>query len=257
MLQKIKSLVLPVIGALFVLGVWYVLTDALSVIDELTLSGPTEVITNIFELNELLLTNFWPTMGAIAFGFLAALVLSFIIAVTLLWNQELQDGLMPLIVGINSVPRITLAPLIIFYIGGVEARYIVATWVAFFPMYMNIYSGLQDLDQNEVDLLRSLDSTYLQEMRHVRIPNAMPFIFDGMKVGIVFASVGAVVAEFVGAGDGTGLGYLALFALNAHNIGLAFSIVGIMGVFSASAFFIFLIIQDRVVYWEDSNVFPE
>ncbi len=255
--KQIEGIGVPVVGSTLVLFVWYAVTDLLEIVNEFMFPGPTDVYTNFVQFNSLIIRSATPTFVAIIFGFVAALVLASLLAVTLVWNDELNEGLMPLIVGVNSVPRVTLAPLIIFYIGGVEAKYIIAAWVAFFPMYINIFTGMKTVDDNQLKLMRSLGATYWHEMRYVRIPNALPFIFDGMKVGIVFASVGAVVGEFVGAGSGVGLGNLALAALQSYNLALAFSIVGIMSLFSSGAFVLLLILQDRIVHWENTSIFPE
>lgn len=256
-LQKIEGIGVPALGSTLVVVVWYAVTDLLEIINEVIFPGPTAVYNSFVQFNSLIVRSATPTFVAIVFGFFAALVVAALLAVTLVWNQELDEGLMPLIVGVNSVPRVTLAPLIIFYIGGVEAKYIIAAWVAFFPMYINIFSGMKNIDDNQMMLMRSLDATYWHEMRYVRIPNALPFIFDGMKVGIVFASVGAVVGEFVGAGGGVGLGNLALAALQSYNLALAFSIVGIMSLFSSGTFVLLLLLQDRIVHWENTSIFPE
>jgi NitT/TauT family transport system permease protein len=255
--KQIEAIGVPILGSTLVLAVWYAVTDFGGIITEFIFPGPVDVYTNFIEFNSLIVRSATPTFVSIMFGFFAALVLAALLAVTLVWNDELNDGLTPLIVGVNSVPRVSLAPLIIFYIGGVEAKYIIAAWVAFFPMYINIFSGMKNVDDNQLQLMRSLDATYWHEMRYVRIPNALPFIFDGMKVGIVFASVGAVVGEFVGAGGGVGLGNLALAALQSYNLALAFSIVGIMSLFSSGAFVLLLLVQDRVVHWENTSIFPE
>jgi NitT/TauT family transport system permease protein len=246
-----------VAGSAFVLAVWFVATDLTNTIDDLVFPGPVSVYENLNQFQSIVISNMLPTLQSAAVGFLIAVIAAILVAIGLLYDTNIKEGLMPILVGTNSVPRVTLAPLIIFYIGGTPARYIIAAWVAFFPIFLSVVDGLEQIEEDEKNLLRSLNTTYLQELRYFRLPNALPLIFDGLKAGIVFATVGAVVGEFVGAGSGSGIGYLALAALQASNLSLAFSIVGVMGIISALAFFALLVAQDRIIHWQETSIFPE
>jgi len=257
MYARVRDGTVSVVGSALVLTGWYVATDLTGAIDDLVFPGPTSVFENLQQFQSIVISNLLPTVQSAAIGFLIAVVASILLAVALLYDSTIREGLMPILVGTNSVPRVTLAPLIIFYIGGTPARYIIAAWVAFFPIFLSVVDGLEQIEEDEQNLLRSLNTTYRQELRYFRLPNALPLIFDGLKTGIVFATVGAVVGEFVGAGAGDGIGYLALAALQATNLSLAFSIVGVMGVISALAFFVLLVVQDRVIHWQETSIFPE
>jgi NitT/TauT family transport system permease protein len=114
---------------------------------------------------------------------------------------------------------------------------------------------MANLDEDLQLLQQSLGASIWQEYRYIRIPNALPFIFDGMKVAITLAIVGAVVGEFVAAQQG--IGYLALFALKYHNIPLVFALVGIMGLVSVTAFTLLFVLQDRLVHWQDASILTE
>lgn len=257
MSARIRNAAVSVAGSAFVLAVWFVATDLTNTIDDLVFPGPVSVYENLNQFQSIVISNMLPTLQSAAVGFLIAVIAAILVAIGLLYDTNIKEGLMPILVGTNSVPRVTLAPLIIFYIGGTPARYIIAAWVAFFPIFLSVVDGLEQIEEDEKNLLRSLNTTYLQELRYFRLPNALPLIFDGLKAGIVFATVGAVVGEFVGAGSGSGIGYLALAALQASNLSLAFSIVGVMGIISALAFFALLVAQDRIIHWQETSIFPE
>jgi NitT/TauT family transport system permease protein len=257
MFARTRNGAVSVAGSAFVIAVWFAATDLTNTIDSLVFPGPVSVYQNFVEFQSIIISNILPTLQSAVVGFLAAVVAAVLIAVVLLYDDGIKEGLMPILVGTNSVPRVTLAPLIIFYIGGTPARYIIAAWVAFFPIFLSVVDGLEQIEEDEANLLRLLNTSYLQELRYFRLPNALPLIFDGLKTGIVFATVGAVVGEFVGAGGGSGIGYLALAALQSNNLSIAFSIVGVMGIISALAFFALLVAQDRIIHWQETSIFPE
>ena len=109
------------------------------------------------------------------------------------------------------VPRLALAPVIIFYVGGFQAKYFISARVAFFPMLINVMKGLGDLNEDLDHLLASPDASLYQEYRKVRFLNLLSFLFDEMKLTVTLAIVGAVVDEYVTADSG--MGWFALFAL--------------------------------------------
>lgn len=186
-------------------------------------------------------------------GFFSALVSAFLLAVILTLSDKLRYALMPLILGFNTVPRVALAPLIVFYIGGFDAKYLISAWVAFFPMVVNTYEGIGNIDQDVEMLFTSVGASKWQELVKYRIPNAVPFIVDGMKIGIILAIVGAIVGEFVASDSGAG--YLALVALGQYNVALMFAIAIIMGFIAVVAFYLLYLIQNRLVYWESASMF--
>lgn len=242
-------------GTALALLIWYIVADVLSVFPDTTLPGPVAIYNRVVETNEIILQNLWPTLMAAGVGFAAAVVLGILTAVILTANERLRGALMPLIVSANSVPRLALAPVIIFYVGGFQAKYLISAWIAFFPMLINAMEGLGDLGEDLDHLLKSLDATTYQEYRKVRLPNSLPFIFDGMKLSVTLAIVGAVVGEYVAADSG--MGWLALFALRNLDTELVFGLVGIMGLISVTLFYALFVLQDRLVHWTEASMITE
>ncbi|UPM44340.1 ABC transporter permease [Halocatena salina] len=234
---------------------WYLVTDVFGFVSNVVLPSPLSVLQGIFEYRSLILKNLEPTVVASAVGFVWATVLAFLMAVVLTYSKRAERLLLPLIVSGNSIPRVALAPLIIFYVSGFDAKYMLSAWIAFFPLLVNIHEGLTRIDEDQMLLLRSFDATAWQGFKWVRFPNALAFIFDGMKIGVILSIVGAVVGEFVASDEG--MGNLALVALEAYETDLVFGIVGIMGLLSVSAFFVLFSLQDRVIHWHQTNLFTE
>lgn len=245
---------LSALGVVLFLVGWQLATGILEIIPDYILPSPIGVATSFIDLRELILENLWPTLFAGLLGFAIAVGLAIAVAVPLIVFDGARRALMPVIVGTNSVPRVTLAPLIIFYVGiGTYANLLIATWIAFFPIFINTIDGLDSIPEETENLLTVIDASTWQEFRYVRFYHALPNIFDGMKVGISLAMIGAIVGEFV-AGQ-QGLGYLALFGLRALNLDMVIAVVLILGLITTTLIFVLYLCQDRLVFWRDASFF--
>lgn len=139
-------------------------------------------------------------------GFLLAFVIAFIGGTLIAEVPLLRRVMMPYLVAINAAPKIALAPLIVVWFGfGTSSKVVMAALIAFFPLLINVVSGLANVDPQKLKLMRSLAASSSMTFRKVKLPDALPSVFAGMKIAIVFAVVGAVVGEFVGAEAGLGL----------------------------------------------------
>lgn len=243
---------LSVVGTACIFLAWYLVTAVLGVFSELILPSPVQVWESFYSTKSLILTNLWSTVLASAVGFVVAVTLGLGVAVLLTSNERLRKTFMPLILSGNSIPRVALAPLIIFYVGGFDAKYLISAWVAFFPMLVNAMEGLDGIDSDLENLTAALGATYWQELKWIRFHAALPFIFDGLRIAATLSILGAVVGEFVSSSEG--MGYLALFALKSFNTSLVFAVVTIMGLFAAATFLLIFVVQNRVVHWRESNI---
>ncbi|QLG49997.1 ABC transporter permease [Natrinema halophilum] len=245
---------LSLLGIGILLVTWELAAGVLDVVPDYVLAAPSEVVVTFLDLQGLIFENLWPTLTAGLLGFCIAVVLSIVIAVPLIVFDGLRRALMPVIVGANSVPRVTLAPLIIFYIGiGTYSNLLIATWIAFFPIFINTIDGLDSIPEETENLMTVIGATTWQEFRYVRFFNALPSIFDGMKVGVSLAMIGAVVGEFV-AGQ-KGLGFLALFGLRALNLDMVIAVVLLLGLTTTTLIFVMYLLQDRIVFWQEASFF--
>lgn len=241
-------------GMVSLFALWYVASDVLALVSPTALPSPITVFEITVQFQELLLDNILVTVKRAGYGYVISVFLALLLGVALTANDRLRNALMPLVLASNTVPRVSLAPLIIFYAGDFNPHVLIAAWIAFFPMLINVMEGLGNLNEDLENLLKGLDATTYQEYRHVRFPNALPFIFDGLKIGVTLAIVGAVVGEFVA--SETGVGFIALFAMTNYNIPLVFSVVGLMSLIAVAAFFSLYLIQDRLVHWREAALFP-
>lgn len=220
--------------------------------------GPTDVYTELERIWEPILTVLPNTLSAAFVGFVVALALSIAVAIPLVASDRLGNALMPFVIGVNTVPRIAVTPLVIYWVGflgGVElsaANYVMAVWVAFFPMLIAAIDGFRSIDEATENMLTVYGARTWQEFRYVRLQNALPFIFDGMKTGFILAMIGTVVGEFV---SGTpGIGSMASSAIGRTSISRAFAIVLVLGVISTSVVFVIYLIESKVIFWRESSI---
>lgn len=246
----------PIAGSVATVAVWYLVTEILGLFHSAVLPSPVQVLETYFGAEELILSSLYITLFAALIGFVLAVSLGVALAVIMVYDDRLYAALYPILVGGNSVPRIAMAPIIIFYVDiELTAKYIIAAWVAFFPMFVNTIEGLGDIDEDFDDLLATFEATTWQELRIVRIPNALPFIFDGLKLAAVLAIIGAVVTEFII--GSSGMGYLVMTAMQTVNMDLAFAVVLITGFISTALFFGLFAVQDRLVHWKETSFLPQ
>jgi NitT/TauT family transport system permease protein len=208
------------------------------------------------EASEVLIRNTTPTLITVGIAFIGAATLGLLTAIVLKISSRVHEAVYPIIIALNSIPRIAAAPLFIFYLGGEQIAHIgIAIWVAYFPMVVNSLDGLSQEDEDLDLLLQSMDATEWQRLRYVTFPNALPHLFDGLKLVATASVVGAIIGEFVAANEG--LGFLTLIALQSFDVPLVFSAVLIMAIASVGLFFLIFAVQDKVIHWQSTSLVPE
>lgn len=220
--------------------------------------GPVDVVNELVRIWPAIVAALPNTLSAALVGYLFALVLSLAVAIPLVASQRLLDALMPFIIGSNTIPRIAMTPLVIYWVSFYNtsslylANYVLAVWVAFFPMLIAAIDGFRNIDEDTENMLEVFGATTWQEFKYVRFKKGLPFIFDGMKIGFILAMIGAVVGEFV---SGTfGIGSQAASAIGRTSIARAFAIVLVLGVISTAVVLTVYLIESRMIFWRDSSI---
>jgi NitT/TauT family transport system permease protein len=188
------------------------------------------------------------TLIATVLGFLLAAAFGIILAGLMTVIPRIERVTLPLVVGFQSLPKIALAPLVLIWIGfGTNAQVLVVAMVAFFPILINSLNGLRLQSREQYELSQSLGASRWQLFRYVRIPDAMPFIFAGLRVAAIFALLGAVAAEFVGAE--AGLGVLLLQLRGSLNVPGTYAVLLVLMVFGVVLNGIMTLAENKIVFW--------
>ena len=209
---------------------WYLASFATS---PLILPGPVSVATQLVRSWELIATNLWVTLSEIGLGFVAGSAIGIVVGTAIAHSRRLESIVRPYIATSQAVPKAALAPLFVLWLGfGLGPKVTIAALISFFPLLENTIVGLRRVDPDALKLFASLGASSWQVFVKLRLPHGLPYILTGLKVGIVFATVGAVIAEFVTSNKG--LGALIMQAQGNFDTRLMFAVIivlTVMGVF--------------------------
>lgn len=149
------------------------------------------------------------TLAEVGGGFALAVAAGVTIAVVFSWFPIAGRAMMPLLVTLNMVPKVAMAPLFIVWLSyGIGPNIVIAFTICFFPIVITTARGLREVEPDLLDLVRTVRASRWQIFTKIQLPSALPYIFSGMRVAAVLAVAGAVVGEFIG--SERGLGYLML-----------------------------------------------
>jgi NitT/TauT family transport system permease protein len=196
----------------------------------------------------LFIDNFWVTAFQTLAGFLVAVVFGIGIGALVAQVRIVERTIYPWLVALQTLPKIAIAPLIIIWAGyGIQSKIVIVALVAIFPILVNTIVGLKSCDQGKLDLMQSLGANAWETFHMVRLPNALPFIFAGLNVGVVLAILGSIVGEFVG--SKAGLGKLILEANFQFNVAQMFAVLVILGLFGVALSYVVRLIEGRLMFW--------
>jgi NitT/TauT family transport system permease protein len=200
-----------------------------------------------------LLKNAWTTLFEALCGFCIAAIFGVVGAAMLSESPLLEKTLYPYVAALQTIPKVALAPLFVIWFGfGPISKIFICAMIAFFPILVNTLVGLKAADLQQVDLLRAHCATRWQIFKWLKFPNALPFVFAGLNIGVVLSVIGAIVGEFVGAQ--AGLGKLILeYQFNLEVAGV-FAVLVVLGAMGMVLSFLMRLLQRRVVFWAAPDV---
>jgi len=246
------NFLLPTTTFILVLVVWEILVVRLEV-PAYIMPPPSVFLQRVIEDRALLWDHALRTAYEVLVGFLLATVISIPLGFIIASSKTLERTLYPIIVFIQLIPKIAIAPLFIVWFGfGIFPKVLITFLLCFFPTLVASLAGYDALDQRVLYLTRSMGATPMQTFRYVRIPSAMPFIFAGLKVSIVFASTGAIVGEFVGANKG--LGYLLLRGSSYLDTSLIFAVLVVLSIMGLAFSYSVQFLEKVVMPWQGKEV---
>ena len=185
-------------------------------------------------------------------GFALAVALGIVMAVGIVYSRWIEQSLYTILVGMNAIPKVAVAPLFIVWLGtGLEPKVAIAFLIAVFPIVIDTVLGLRSVDPDLLDLARSLRGSRFQVLRMVRFPNALPSLFAGMKVGISFAFIGAIVGEFVA--SSSGLGYVILSSQATFDTTRMFAAIFLLAIIGTILFYMVELAEKAFIPWHVSR----
>jgi NitT/TauT family transport system permease protein len=232
------------------IAVWEA-ASATGLVDPLILPRPSAIVVSLYDML-FVRANVWYHMGitlweAIA-GFVIGSVVGIALAVAAGLSETFRRYISPYVIVLQVIPRIALAPIIIAWLGfGTSPKIAIGALICFFPPFINTLTGLLNIDEDAHEMFRSLGASKRQIFFGLMLPNATPIIMAGVKAAISLALIGAIVGEFISAGEG--LGVLMQRYSFALNMSASFAVLVVLTVVGYLLFVAMEKVDDHLVYW--------
>ena len=242
----------PALFGAWVLAFWELLTWALDV-PRVLLPAPSLIGASLFTGAGVLAGDFGQTvLHSALIGWAAGCALGFATGVLIDRSPFLQRGLLPLAALASAVPLVGIAPIMVMWFGfDWHSKAAVVVVMTFFPMLVNTLAGLAEAGHMERDLMRSYGASYWQTLWSLRIPAALPFVFNALKINSTLALIGAIVAEFFGSPT-DGLGFRISTEAARLNMGLVWAAIGVASLTGSLLYGLFGWIERRATFWHPS-----
>jgi NitT/TauT family transport system permease protein len=241
------ELIMPWIVILGLLVVWQFVVQFFH-IRPFVLPSPIAIVAAFFEYREPIMDSAVFTLVNTLTGFGIGIVIGVLIGIFIGSSRLAYAGLYPLLVGINSVPKAAVVPILVLWMGiGQPPAITTAFMLSFFPIAVNVATGLATVEPELEDVLRSLGASRLDILRKVGLPRTMPYFFASLKVAISLAFVGAVISETIASNDG--IGYLMLQAASQFRTPLLFAGVFVIAAMGIATYLMCALIESRMTSW--------
>jgi len=246
-----RALTTTVVSPLLFTLVLFLLWEAACAMLKLPLTilpAPSDVFAALWRYRAPILDNSFVTLWTTLAGFLLATAFGLALGIVVGWHKAIYAGLYPVLIGFNSIPKVAVVPVLILWFGiGEVPAVITAFLISFFPIVVNVATGLATTEPELEDVLRALGASKLDIMRKVGIPRSLPYFFGSLKVAITLAFVGAVVSETVGANKG--IGHLMLSAQANFQVPIVFAGLIALAVLGIALYGITAAIEARFTRW--------
>ncbi len=217
-------------------------------VPEFILPAPSAAFQAMWQFRDAIWFNASFTLYVTLLGFAIAVVFGLLLGMLTGSSALAYSALYPLLIGFNSVPKVALVPVLVIWFGiGFTPAVLTAFLISFFPIAVNVATGLATLEPELKDVLRSLGARKLDILLKVGIPRSMPYFFASLKVAITLAFVGSVISETIAGNQG--IGYLMLSASSSFRIPLVFAGLLVIAAMGVGMYAIFAVLEKRMTGW--------
>ncbi|MCH1881345.1 ABC transporter permease [Agrococcus sp. ARC_14] len=252
-LSDLPGALLSSIAVVALLVIWEVVVRVMSV-SSIVLPAPSRVAQALWSgyASGTLWRHTWVTLQEILLGFAIAVVLGLLVAIIISSSKLAEKTFLPIIVVLQTVPKVALAPLFLVWFGfGIESKILTTALIAFFPILINSTLGFNSTSSDQIAMMRSFGASRLQILTKLRFPTAVPSIIAGLDVAVVLAVIGAIVAEFVGAQ--AGLGYVILASNTSLDVATMFAVLVVLSVIGLVLHYAVVFLGKRLAFWSEEQ----
>jgi NitT/TauT family transport system permease protein len=237
----------PWILLVIIIAMWQILCSALEV-SEFIFPSPWRIWTQFMEFKGIIAAHAWRTYWVTMAGFGIAIVVGVLLGFVIGSSRLAYAAVYPLMTGFNALPKAAFVPILVVWFGiGVGPAILTAFLISFFPIMVNIATGLATLEPELEDVLRVLGAKRWDVLIKVGLPRSMPYFYGSLKVAITLAFVGTTVSEMTAANEG--IGYLLISAGSAMQMGLAFAGLVVVGAMAMVMYELFSVIERHTTAW--------
>ncbi len=252
-MTSLKAYAPTVIIFLAVLAVWEGVVRALD-IPVFLLPAPTRILSALVETLDIIVSSAGATFRSAIIGFVIGCGGGILVALATSRWATVREGLMPLAIAVNSVPILAFAPILNNWFGTVNptSKIAIVAIITFFPMMINMVRGLTLVEPGKLELMRSLASRPIDVLLKVRLPNALPFMFNAFKVCSTLAVIGAIVGEYFGGPRGT-LGVYSLQEAKLFRFPNAWAAIVVASLLGILFHLVIIALERVVIPWHASS----
>ena len=226
---------------------WQIICSAFA-ISEFIFPSPWRIWTQLVEYRALIAGHAWRTYWVTMAGFGLAIVVGVMLGFLVGSSRLAYAALYPLMTAFNALPKAAFVPILVVWFGiGAGPAILTAFLISFFPIMVNIATGLATLEPELEDVLRVLGARRWDVLIKVGLPRSMPYFYGSLKVAITLAFVGTTVSEMTAANEG--IGYLLISAGSAMQMGLAFAGLMVVGAMAMAMYELFSYIEKHTTAW--------
>ena len=243
----------PVLFGLTLLILWE-LTVRLFDVPQVILPAPSQIAGAIAANGPTLWADFVQTVlkGALT-GWLIGCAAGIGAALLVARSDFLRRGLLPVGNFVAALPIVGTAPILVMWFGfGWESKAAVVVVMVFFPVLVNTVAGLSDTDALQRDLMATYATTPGQRLRHLQLPAALPFVFNGLKIATTLALIGAIVAEFFGSPT-VGMGFRISTEVGRLNLPMVWASIAVAAVAGSTSYALIALLEKRLTFWHPSQ----
>ncbi|SFS05669.1 ABC transporter permease [Yoonia litorea] len=251
--SRTVSLAIPVIFGVTIIAMWQVLVTMLDV-SAVILPAPSAIASRFVNSIPILFADFVQTIikGALT-GFIIGMVAAFVVAVIADRSPFLTKGILPVGSFMAALPIVGTAPIFVKWYGSDwESKAAVVAVMVFFPILVNTVAGLRDTTAMQRDLMRTYAADYWTTLFKLRLPAALPFIFNGLKIATTLALIGAIVAEFFGSPT-VGMGFRISTSVGQLAMDMVWAEIVVAALAGSSFYGAIALLEKRVTFWHPSQ----
>ena len=217
-------------------------------IPKFVLPAPSVVFRSLWQWGRIIAWHSGQTLYTTTLGFSIAVIVGLVLGWAVGFSATLYKALYPLLIAFNSIPKVAIVPILVIWFGiGTIPALLTAFLISFFPILVNVATGLATLEPELRDVLLSLGATQFQIFRKVGLPRTLPYFFGSLKVAVTMAFVGSVISETV-ASD-RGIGYLMIAASSRFDVPLVFAGLLAIALMGVGLYAIAAVLETRLTRW--------